>query len=145
MVLRGAPPWLKDGYFTKKNAVYEIAPEIRQMVTFSFLNLAEDVYPSLLNNTNAIDMILCRNVLMYFSQDVARRVIHGFHNSLLDGGYLFLSPTEGLRMTSYPFKAMSLENTTVYRKGGLDGPKWPLTHTVAQPPQAAAQGGKRGT
>lgn len=139
---RGAPPWLKDGYFTKKDAFYEIAPEIRQMVTFSFLNLAEDVYPSLLNNTSAIDMILCRNVLMYFSPDVAGRVIHGFHNSLLEGGYLFLSPTEGLRMTSYPFKALSLENTTVYKKGSLDGPKEALAPAYAPLWQVLAQDGE---
>lgn len=120
---RGTPQWLKDGYFRKKDGFYEIIPEIRQMVSFSFLNLAEDAYPSLLNNTNAMDMILCRNVLMYFSPEVAGRVINGFHNSLLDGGYLFLSPTEGIRMISYPFKVMSLENTTVYRKGRAEAPK----------------------
>lgn len=120
---RGTPQWLKDGYFRKKDGFYEIAPEIRQMVSFSFLNLAEDVYPSLLNNTNAMDMILCRNVLMYFSPEVAGRVIHGFHNSLLEGGHLFLSPTEGLRMISCPFRVMNLRNTTVYRKSAGEGDK----------------------
>ncbi|MBI5453741.1 MAG: tetratricopeptide repeat protein [Deltaproteobacteria bacterium] len=120
---RGTPQWLKDGYFRKKDGFYEITPEIRQMVSFSFLNLAEDAYPSLLSNTSAMDMILCRNVLMYFSPEVAGRVIHGFHNSLLEGGYLFLSPTEGLRMISYPFKVMNLGNTTVYRKDAGEGAK----------------------
>lgn len=128
---RGTPQWLKDGYFRKKDGFYEIAPEIKQMVTFSFLNLAEDVYPSLLSNTNAMDMILCRNVLMYFSPEVAGRVIRGFHNALLDGGYLFLSPTEGLRMISYPFRVINLDNTTVYRKGRMDASKDSFAHASA--------------
>jgi chemotaxis protein methyltransferase CheR len=63
---RNAPPWLIEGYFTcKKDGVFEILPEIRKMVTFAYLNLAQDTYPSPLNNTNAMDIIFCRNVLMW--------------------------------------------------------------------------------
>ncbi|MDE2258962.1 MAG: protein-glutamate O-methyltransferase CheR, partial [Betaproteobacteria bacterium] len=65
---RNMPSWLKEQYFKRReNGRFEIQPRIRKMVTFSYLNLAEDAYPSLVNNTNAMDVIFCRNVLMYFS------------------------------------------------------------------------------
>jgi len=63
---RDTPPWIKEGYFKKiKEGVYEILPQFRKMVSFEYLNLAEDVYPTLLNNTNAIDLIFicCRQDL----------------------------------------------------------------------------------
>ncbi|MBI5643252.1 MAG: tetratricopeptide repeat protein [Deltaproteobacteria bacterium] len=114
---RGTPEWVKNGYFVKiKEGLYEISPEIKKMVSFNYLNLAEDVYPSLLNNTNAIDIIFCRNVIMYFSAEVAGRVIKGLHNSLMDDGYLLVSPAEALRTRSPLFRPVNMSNTTLYRK-----------------------------
>ncbi|MCI0527981.1 MAG: hypothetical protein L0Y56_11145 [Nitrospira sp.] len=55
---RGTPAWVKERYFKRtRDGRFEILPPIKKMVTFSQLNLAEDVYPSLLNGTNALDMI----------------------------------------------------------------------------------------
>jgi len=60
---RDAPSWLRERYFTKgKDGRFEIHPRIRKMVMFSYLNFVDDVYPSLSNNTSAMDVILCRNV-----------------------------------------------------------------------------------
>ena len=88
---RNAPPWLREGYFRAiPGGRYEIAPAVRDMVTFSYLNLAADVYPSLLNNTNAMDIIFCRNVLMYFSPQRAQQVIHNLYRCLVDGGWLIV-------------------------------------------------------
>src|SRR6266571_5653743 len=53
---RGLPLWVKERYFTRNGeGRFEIAGPIRKMVTFAQLNLAEDPYPSLTNNTNAMD------------------------------------------------------------------------------------------
>jgi len=92
---RNAPPWLIEGYFTcKKDGVFEILPEIRKMVTFAYLNLAQDTYPSPLNNTNAMDIIFCRNVLMYFAPERARQVGDSLFRSLVDGGWLMVGASE---------------------------------------------------
>ena len=67
---RAIPPGIRERYFSPlPGGRMQIAQRIRRMVTFSFLNLAEDVYPSLVNNTNAMDVVLCRNVLMYFTPE----------------------------------------------------------------------------
>jgi chemotaxis protein methyltransferase CheR len=84
---RNTPTLLKQRYFKMtKQGRYEILPQIKKMVMFEYLNLAEDVYPSLFNNTNAMDLIFCRNVLMYFSGKRAKKVVKGFYNCLVNNG-----------------------------------------------------------
>lgn len=114
---RSTPRWVVDGYFKKDNkGRYRISPSIRKMVSFEYLNLAEDIYPSLLNNTNALDLIICRNVLMYFSEDHFARIIGGFYKSLIEHGWLVVSPTEPLRIISTMFYPANIPDTTMYRK-----------------------------
>jgi len=116
---RNVPSWIKESYFKRtENGHYEIIPTIKKMVTFQYLNLAEDVYPSLLNNTNAMDMIFCRNVLMYFSPERAKKAVHGFYNSLLNDGWLLVSPTEAFKHITDYFTTATFSGTICYRKGG---------------------------
>ena len=92
---RNAPSWLKEGYFhCKVDGSLEILPEIRKMVSFAYLNLAEDIYPSALNNTSAMDIIFCRNVLMYFVSERARQVGQGLYRSIEEGGWLMVGASE---------------------------------------------------
>ena len=114
---RGAPAWLKTGYFSKSASdEYELVERVRQMVSFSYLNLVDDVYPSLVNNTSAMDVILCRNVMMYFAADRAKLVAGRFHRALLGGGWLVMSPSEGCTGSSDLFARVSFDNATLYRK-----------------------------
>jgi chemotaxis protein methyltransferase CheR len=114
---RDAPVWLRECYFTKcSDRRFEIHPRIRQMVTFAYLNFAEDVYPSLLNNTSAMDVIFCRNVLMYFSAQCAKQVIGNFYHALLDGGWLIVSPAESSNKLLAPFTPVNFPGAVLYRK-----------------------------
>ena len=73
---RNAPAWLKQRYFKRTaEGLYAIIPEIRKLVTFAHLNLVEDNYPSPAAKTSAMDIIFCRNVLMYFTRSQADKVI----------------------------------------------------------------------
>src|SRR6266404_942143 len=114
---RDAPPWLKQCYFKPiGHHRYEILPRIKQMVTFAYLNLAEDVYPSLSNNTNGMDLIFCRNVLMYFSPERARSVIKRFHRALVDCGCLFVSAIEASAELFSQFRPEHSGDAMLYRK-----------------------------
>lgn len=114
---RGTPGWMRERYFRKrKDGRYALLPQIRSRVTFSFLNLAADVYPSLLNNTNAMDVIFCRNVLMYFTPDRAKQVAEGLYRSLVDGGWLIVSPVETSNTLFSSFSAIRFPGVVVYRK-----------------------------
>lgn len=114
---RATPGWVKERYFKrKKNGLFEILPHIRKRVTFSYLNLAEDVYPSVANNTSAMDIIFCRNVLMYFSPEGVRRIGQNFHRSLVSNGWLVVSPVE-MSDHSFPqFKSTAFPGAFLYRK-----------------------------
>lgn len=114
---RAAPASVRETYFrSDKRGRLQTLDRIRRMVTFSYLNLAEDVYPALASNTNATDVIFCRNVLMYFGQPWAKRVIEKLHHSLVDGGWLVVSPVETSNVLFGSFAPVGISGFTLYRK-----------------------------
>jgi chemotaxis protein methyltransferase CheR len=134
---RGTPDWLRERYFRKrKGGRFEIEPRMRKRVTFSYLNLAEDAYPSLSNNTNAMDLILCRNVLMYFTPAQAKAVAGNLHGSLLDGGWLVVSPTETSNVLFSRFAAVEFPGAVLYRKAAGAEPRVIATGHPAPAPVA---------
>jgi chemotaxis protein methyltransferase CheR len=127
---RDNPPGFKERYFKKvdKNH-YELLPGIRKRVAFSYLNLSEDHYPALQNNTNAMDFIFCRNVLMYFAPEQIGLTAERFHRSLLDGGCLIVSPVETALLTHSPFATVRFPDSTFYKKD-IHGAK--IAHEAAE-------------
>jgi chemotaxis protein methyltransferase CheR len=114
---RDAPLWIKERHFRKtEEGHFEILTPIKKMVTFSCHNLAEDTYPSLLNNTNAMDIIFCRNVLMYFAPERAKKVIKNLHRSLVDDGWLIVSPSETSHVLFSQFETVNFLGAILYRK-----------------------------
>ena len=114
---RDTPPFFKDKYFERVNGNrYLLLPDIRKMVTFSYLNLSQDVYPALQNNTNAMDFIFCRNVLMYFSPEHVKRAAERFYRSLVDGGWLIVSPVETSQIHYASFATVRIQDSTFYKK-----------------------------
>jgi chemotaxis signal transduction protein len=86
------------------------------MVKFEYQNLAEDVFPSPLNNTNAMDIIFCRNVLMYFTQNRVKQVVRGLYNSLVKEGYLVVSASELSLQYFSEFAAVNFPGMVLYKK-----------------------------
>lgn len=114
---RDAPAWLKEQGFKKTSeGHYAILPEIKKMVTFFPLNLVEDVYPSLLNDTNAMDLILCRNVVMYFSPERGRHVMQKLFASLVEGGRLGVSPVEIPMLSTLGLVAEDIPGVTLFKR-----------------------------
>ena len=114
---RDVEPRIKEKFFDKKDGGrLEVLPGIRKMVTFSYLNLVEDTYPSLFNNTTAMDIIFCRNVLMYLVPDLAMKVVQNFHRCLSDGGFLIVSPSELSGQMFSQFACLSFPGAMIYRK-----------------------------
>ena len=116
---RNAPPGLNRRYFTRTaGGRWSLIPEIRRMVSFSHLNLVEDVYPSLETNTNAMDVILCRNVLMYFAPTQMKRVIDSLGGCLIEGGWIIVSPSEASSALFSRFETVNLPDAIFFRKPG---------------------------
>lgn len=130
---RNLPNWVRQKYFTRNSdGLFELSPAIRRMVSFAVLNLAEDGYPSLATNTSAMDIIFCRNVLMYFESNTQLRVIDGFRRSLVDGGWLAVSPCETSSSFSPGFETVLFPGAVFYRKHRREETVWaaPLHHVA---------------
>ena len=86
--VEGILPALLDKYFVSGNKGFHVKPALKQIVTFEAHNLAGDLpYQNL-------DLVVCRNVIIYFSFPLQTRVLKGFHEGLRQGGFLFLGKAE---------------------------------------------------
>ena len=87
--LRETPAWARRMYFRPAGQRrFELSRQIREAVTFAPLNLATDGYPG------SLDLIVCRNVLMYFTDAARERTVERLNASLAPGGRLVLSPLD---------------------------------------------------
>ena len=99
---------------------FEILPDIKSMVAFDYLNLADNNYPSPFTGIQALNMILCRNVLMYFSPEQAKETVHRLFQSLAPGGWLIVSPSEASQALMAEFAPVNFPGAILYRKADKD-------------------------
>jgi chemotaxis protein methyltransferase CheR len=92
--LRGVTAAIEAGYFRRDGARLVLISEIRQAVEFRYLNLVEDAYPSVASGAWGMDLILCRNVLIYLDPAAVARVLSRLADSLAPGGWLMLGAAD---------------------------------------------------
>lgn len=102
------PADLKQKYFTKVGLSYQISDEIKSRVEFKEHNLLKDTYP-----TN-YHMIVCRNVLIYFTEEAKDEVFVKFQQSLAKGGILFIGSTE--QIINYKEIGLERKSSFYYEK-----------------------------
>jgi len=90
------------------DGVYRVKDELRKMVKFSTLNFFKDPFPK------DIDMVFCRNVMIYFDKDYQRRLVADFYKIITDYGYLFIGHSETLYMISSDFEYKKICDAPVY-------------------------------
>ncbi len=112
------PEYIRERWFTSTPAGYVLDPTIRNMVTFAPLNLVADAYPSYENGTMGIDLLICRNVTIYFDAEVTREVVGRFYRALVEGGWLVVGHAEPLSTTyqGQGFAPRNFPNAVLYQK-----------------------------
>lgn len=111
------PADLRDSYFRPaEKGGYEILPEIRRMVRFNYLNLVSDLYPAASNFTNNLDLIICRNVTIYFQPETTTRIVEKFYRGLLPDGWLVVGHSEPMARIYQGFGARNFQGAVVYQK-----------------------------
>lgn len=113
---RGVPEATVARYFVRRGRRHEILPEIRELVEFRYLNLAEDNYPALSTGIWGFDLILCRNVLIYLQPDVVARVLRGLVASLADDGWLLLGASDPTHEVLRECEVITTDAGLAYRK-----------------------------
>ena len=93
-----------------------VGDELRAVVSFGHLNLLDERAAALVGT---MDVVFCRNVLIYFDLPVRRRVVRTFHERLREGGWLLLGHSESLLHVSADFDLVQLRHDLVYRKPRL--------------------------
>lgn len=127
---RGVEEDVRNTWFIRTpEGHFQVRPEIRAMVTFAYHNLVADPYPSLINQTNAMDVIFCRNVLMYFSEAMRRKVMDNLELCLVDGGLLAVGGAEATLSPPESLIALRLPEAHLYRKSSVN-----RSLTSASPP-----------
>ena len=114
--IESVPKNFQDKYFTKSgtgsDARYQVRSELRDLITYRRLNLSVFPYPM----KNPFDLIICRNVMIYFDEILRKRLVSAFSSMLAPGGLLIVGLTEtAMGMTD----TMKFVHPSVYQKDAL--------------------------
>ncbi|MCJ7603367.1 MAG: protein-glutamate O-methyltransferase CheR, partial [Desulfobulbaceae bacterium] len=130
---RNMSSWLVSKYFNKKNDnCYSISPSLKKTVTFFHLNLTGNNYPSAMNHTLGVDVIFCRNVLMYFPPKLRQQVINRLFMSLNPDGWLLLAAGETGFIKHHGLSGDQVGGVHIFRK--QEAPLTNLGKKHSQPP-----------
>ncbi|WP_440895733.1 CheR family methyltransferase [Amphibacillus sp. Q70] len=108
--LKEVPKQLKERYFTYNDSLYTIDEKLKQAITFKQHNLLSDPYPK------GFDLIVCRNVLIYFTDEAKTEIYQKFSESLVNEGVFFVGSTEQI-FTPEVYQ-LKLLDTFFYQKNG---------------------------
>ncbi len=130
------PAYLKK-YFRREGRAFRLDAAIRARVRFESLNLQTGSYPAANNGTADLDMIFCRNVMIYFRPETTRKIVERFAGCLRPKGYLFLGHSETLLNISERFSRVAAAGGFLYQLGSEK--KAPSGHFESpSPPSPAA-------
>jgi len=103
-----------DKYFTRQGSTYHLRDDVKALVEFEYHNLATD--PCLHEKMQNVDILFCRNVIIYFDPETTQQVLENFYHSLAHDGYLFLGHTETLWQITNRFERVEFPQTFIYKK-----------------------------
>ncbi|HEY6000791.1 MAG TPA: protein-glutamate O-methyltransferase CheR, partial [bacterium] len=108
----------RQRFFTAEGGVWRIRPEVQRLVTFRPLNLADDAFPSPATGTDSLDLILCRNVMIYFRPELCREITRRFHACLEERGALIVGHSEHSDLIDPAFARVFHGRTVLYCRHG---------------------------
>jgi chemotaxis protein methyltransferase CheR len=111
---RSTSPEIVERHFVKQgNGALQVKDSLRKYVRFTHGNILDSVsYEAI----RPVDVIVCRNVLIYFSDSATLRAVRCFHDTLLPGGYLLLGHAESLSRISDMFQPIRFKGAMIYQK-----------------------------
>ena len=108
---RGLPLDLRDRYFILSGDSYYVKEDVRKLMDFKSLNI-QDPFTQI----GGFDVIFCRNILIYFTNEAKKKILSQFYQILAPGGYLLLGSAENVYNLNDDFKTERYGATTLYRK-----------------------------
>ncbi|RYG66882.1 hypothetical protein EON80_14625 [bacterium] len=113
---RGLDIAVQEKYFERQKGDFQISSKLKSMVTFNICNLRGDEFPSRVSGIYDMDLILCRNVLIYFSGEAIAHALQGFGRTLREGGYLLTGHAELANHDPAPLQPRAFAESVAYLK-----------------------------
>jgi chemotaxis protein methyltransferase CheR len=139
--LRSLSDELKRECFTNQGKLWTVHPRYKQWISFHHMNLVGSEFSMPGTEGGRFDLILCRNVMIYFGPEANRRLITQFHQSLVDGGWLVVGASEHNNDHFTAFRTVNVTDAKLYQKvaAPLSAAALAPVKDLAQPalPQAA--------
>jgi len=138
--LEGLPAEMRDKYFEQNGTQFSFRPDLRRRVIFGRHDITRDAPIS------RLDLLVCRNTLMYFNVETQSQVIDRFHFALREGGYLFLGKAEMLLSDGERFEVVSMRQRIFRRRPGAAVPRYqslPIRLDAIGTPEMREVGRKR--
>ena len=110
---RTTSPYFRRKYFQEQDGKFRVRDDVRNLCSFGQLNL---LATERFQVVGACDVIFCRNVLMYLSQEARHRIVEAFYDRLNPGGYLLLGHSESLLNVTTRFDLVHLTDDLVYQR-----------------------------
>ncbi|MHC5543808.1 CheR family methyltransferase, partial [Singulisphaera rosea] len=114
---RGEDADMARSHLDRQGNDYVIPESLRDKVSFSTLNLASEDYPSFTVGVWGMDLIFCRNVLIYFDRPMIRQVANRLYASLAEGGWLLTASSDPPLGGEAPFETVLTDYGVFYRRG----------------------------
>jgi chemotaxis protein methyltransferase CheR len=129
---RETPDNIRKKYFLNNDGTWSISPDIKRLINFTYLNLAKESFTSQLPEATNVDIIFCRNVLMYLSPVKIKSAAENFYNCLNDGGWFITSQVELNDEYFSLFDKVYFESGVFYKKivSGKRGKKGPFKNYI---------------
>ncbi len=112
--IRNTDDAMKNKYFIEENNMFKLKENVKKNVKIDFMNLMDDNAYRLYKQ---MDIIFCRNVLIYFDEKVKKKVIENLYECLKPKGFLTIGHAESLHNISRAFKPLVFPGTIAYQKG----------------------------
>jgi len=113
--VRNVPPNYLRKYFRARENAYELDESIRKMVRFLNINLVDEKSVRMIRN---VDVIFCRNVLIYFDDKSKRKVVSLLYDALAPNGFLIVGTSESLYNVTRAFQPTVIDKVVLYQKAG---------------------------
>ncbi|MCL2102590.1 MAG: protein-glutamate O-methyltransferase CheR [Syntrophorhabdaceae bacterium] len=113
--VRNVPPNYLKKYFKARENAYELDESIRKMVRFSNINLVDEKLVRAIRN---VDVIFCRNVLIYFDDKSKRKAVSLLYDALAPNGFLIVGTSESLYNVTRAFQPTVINRVVLYHKAG---------------------------
>ncbi|MBI5575304.1 MAG: protein-glutamate O-methyltransferase CheR [Deltaproteobacteria bacterium] len=111
--VRNVPPSYQQKYFRGDNGTYELEEGLRKSVTFANINLVDD---RKVRSIRDVDVIFCRNALIYFDDKSKRKAVSLLYDALAPEGFLLVGTSESLHSVTRAFQPTVIDSVVLYRK-----------------------------